>query len=769
MKRLAVSFLGAFLALMMVLPLVYSLEEANLGGGLRIEFQSTKFLSSLLTGRLGVVARGEDPVMRLGEAGGEPGEKRVEAGGEGAGLRLFSLQAPGAAGILVPFRSPAPAFSRNIIITRDFSRAPIQTEPHIAVNPKNPNHLLVGVIDYNFAGVSAYVSLDGGETWSGPRQVRYLKDDAGSGGDPVVAFDREGNAYFASISIGIEEYRIGSAVSEEIVSSIVVSKSPDGGFSWSEPVSVARSGITFRDIGVDEKGRLRGSIAFSFLDKPWMTVGPDKNDPSRDAIYVTYTEFSVVWDIFYVEELVFLGNPRIESVIKFVKSSTDFAVMTPPIKVSPVVIRGYGEESRQKRVVQGSQPAVAPDGTLYVAWLDTQDDDSAKGLGEIHVAVSTDGGRSWRGPIRAAIFNEVSFTPRNAAFRNWGSSFPQLAVGPGGEVYIVFAGRPADKPLDDGDIYFVRSFDGGVTWSQPKRLNDDETGRLQFFPSITVDPNGVIHVMWGDMRDDPVETKYHIYYTRSSDKGDTWGFEMTELGQRVGSTRVTDSYSNPNFGFPGGRFIGDYFSIKATADDVYLVWADCRLGEFTGVNQKIAFVRRRAMTAPSIFVSPPSGVAGRDITIVGTNFQPDSNIYIEISGSVVAYTKTNEEGSFTARIFTPLTSEGTQTVVAYDQTGNFAVASLYIEFGFNNLAERINVLESDRQILQSLLTEVRGIGESLKSGSGPPQVGQPATGPDAVWLMVAGLAGVAIGLWVGVILARRLQGARRNGQMTRQA
>ncbi|MEM4405172.1 MAG: sialidase family protein, partial [Nitrososphaerota archaeon] len=254
MKRLAVSFLGAFLALMMVLPLVYSLEEANLGGGLRIEFQSTKFLSSLLTGRLGVVARGEDPVMRLGEAGGEPGEKRVEAGGEGAGLRLFSLQAPGAAGILVPFRSPAPAFSRNIIITRDFSRAPIQTEPHIAVNPKNPNHLLVGVIDYNFAGVSAYVSLDGGETWSGPRQVRYLKDDAGSGGDPVVAFDREGNAYFASISIGIEEYRIGSAVSEEIVSSIVVSKSPDGGFSWSEPVSVARSGITFRDIGVDEKG-----------------------------------------------------------------------------------------------------------------------------------------------------------------------------------------------------------------------------------------------------------------------------------------------------------------------------------------------------------------------------------------------------------------------------------------------------------------------------------------------------------------------------------
>ncbi|GBC72045.1 hypothetical protein HRbin02_01835 [Candidatus Calditenuaceae archaeon HR02] len=770
MARLAAFALAIVLAVVLIFPTAFSLEEVHLGGGVRIEFQSTRLLSGLLTGRLGVIARGEDPLMRLGEAGSEPGEKRVESGGEGVNLGQFALQAPGAAGILVPFRSPAPAFSRNILITRDFSRAPIQTEPHIAVNPKNPNHLLVGVIDYNFAGVSAYVSLDGGETWIGPRQLRYLKDDQGSGGDPVVAFDRDGNAYFSSISIGVEEFRIGAAVSEELVSSIVVSKSTDGGFTWSEPVSVARSGITFRDIRYDEKGRLRGSIAFSFLDKPWMTVGPDKADPKRDAIYVTYTEFSVVWDIFYVEELVFLGNPRIESVIKLVKSSTDFTVMTPPIQVSPVVVRGYGAETTQRRVVQGSQPAVAPDGTIYVAWLDTLDDDSARGLGEIHVAVSEDGGRSWSRPVRAAIFNEVSFLPRNAAFRNWGSSFPQIAVGPGGEVYIVFAGRPADKPLDDGDIFFVRSLDGGATWSQPKRLNDDETDRLQFFPSIAVDPNGVIHAIWGDMRDDPVETKYHIYYTRSSDKGETWGFEIPELGQRVGSTRVTDSYSNPNFGFPGGRFIGDYFSIKATADDVYMVWADCRLGEFTGVNQKIAFARRRAITAPSIFVSPPSGVAGRDVTIVGSNFQPDSNIYIELSGSVVAYTKTSEEGSFMARIFTPLTSEGPQTIVAYDQTGNFAIASFYIEFGFSNLAEKIGALETDRQLLQSLLTEIRGLSESLKSSSDSraAEVGHSATAPDIAWVIIVGLAGVAIGLGVGMIVARRLQRSPRSGQATSQ-
>ena len=43
-------------------------------------------------------------------------------------------QAGGAA--LVPFRDAAPAFSRNILITRDNGQSPFQTEPHLAVNPK---------------------------------------------------------------------------------------------------------------------------------------------------------------------------------------------------------------------------------------------------------------------------------------------------------------------------------------------------------------------------------------------------------------------------------------------------------------------------------------------------------------------------------------------------------------------------------------------------------------------------------------------------------
>ena len=62
----------------------------------------------------------------------------------------------------MPFRSAAPAFSRNQIVTQQVGLFPLQTEPHIAVNPLDPEHLVLGVIDYNFPSMATYVSFDWG-------------------------------------------------------------------------------------------------------------------------------------------------------------------------------------------------------------------------------------------------------------------------------------------------------------------------------------------------------------------------------------------------------------------------------------------------------------------------------------------------------------------------------------------------------------------------------------------------------------------------------
>ena len=58
--------------------------------------------------------------------------------------------------------------------------------------PTDPEHLVLGTIDYNFPSMSSYVTIDGGESWDGPFQSPYLLDDQFSGGDPSLAFDRAG-------------------------------------------------------------------------------------------------------------------------------------------------------------------------------------------------------------------------------------------------------------------------------------------------------------------------------------------------------------------------------------------------------------------------------------------------------------------------------------------------------------------------------------------------------------------------------------------------
>lgn len=248
------------------------------------EFRLLEPVEDMLSASSWVMATGQDPRLLDIPTGGRARE--VDWTGYGVvpgGSRSGAAMAP-----QVPFRSAAPAFSRNQIVTRQLGLFPLNTEPHIAVNPLDPEHLVLGAIDYNFPAMSSYVSFDGGETWEGPNQLRYFPEDFGAAGDPVVAFDRDGNVYMISISLGFEEFRLGSLVSAVDISSIVISKSEDDGLTWGQAVSTARSTVETTSFP-DESGRERGEVAAEFLDKPWIAIGPDPADPERDIIYVAYT------------------------------------------------------------------------------------------------------------------------------------------------------------------------------------------------------------------------------------------------------------------------------------------------------------------------------------------------------------------------------------------------------------------------------------------------------------------------------------------------
>jgi len=668
-------------------------------------------MKEVLTGRTWLLAEGLDPGLST-KPEWDPLTRLNWRGLETSGLSINpSTQAAG--GFLVPFRSPAPAFSRNLLISRDYSGSPIQTEPHIAVNPGDPDHAIVAMIDYNFPSNTTYVTYDGGETWEGPWQSGYLPDDRISGGDPVLAFDSDGNAYMTSISIGIEDFTIGPVNTSTTVSSIAVSRSTDGGFSWPLITSSSRSAVSISDQQVDPQGRLRGTVSAGFLDKPWIAIGPHPDVAGKEIIYVSYIHFVMYYDIIYTGELPVLVAREMSSSVEIVTSEDQGMTWTDPVAASPIVRRSFSDSPSPglpgvlgtNRVVQGPRPEVASDGTLYVAWLDSTDDDSMEGLGEITITSSRDGGKTFAEPVIAAVFNEVPFSPRDAYFRFWAGAFPKMVVGDVGDIYIVFAGRPPERTRDDGDIYFIRSLDRGENWSQAKRLNDDDGNAMQFFPEIARSPDGTLHVMWADMRDDPIQTRYHIYYTKSTDGGDTFGFEIPDLGFRTADTRVTDFGSNPNRAFPYGLFIGDYFGLAATDEDVYMVWPDSRLAEFGGFNQKIAFARQRAIGSPDIFVSPSAGPGGQNVTIQGFDFQPSMNIVVQIQDAVIARARTNDMGRFTSSIFIPVTGEGPQTINVFDESGNFATSSYYTEFGFDNI----------ERTFSDLLDEVRALNDRIEN------------------------------------------------------
>ncbi|MEM4311897.1 MAG: sialidase family protein [Nitrososphaerales archaeon] len=644
------AILGMIVVLILISPsIAFSIEEGTLKP-LSMPENLTGKISKLLSGNVWLKLENKGPFGKV---------RSSDANDD------FRLQAPAAG--LVPYREPSQKFSRTIIVSQDLGRFPFQNEPSIAVNPLDPDNVVIGAIDYQYFNMVAYSSIDGGVTWEGPKVMKPLQRDEFTS-DPVVAFTRDGTAFYSYLTIRTEPVFVGNLVFFAETSGVAISTSKDGGFSWSDPI-LATNGDAFtegRELG-------KSQIVIRFLDKPWMTTGPSPEDPKRDNIYLTYTEFLVKYPT--LPEFPYIAAPLIEISIKLVASYDYGLSWTDPVLVSPLYSYLLGELNRP--IVQGSMPVVDSKGRVYVGYYDSLDDGPFYGLFSPMIAWSDDGGKTFSKPVRVATMGELDFTIRPTLFRAWSSSFAYIATGPEDEVYYVFAANPPGP--DESDIYFSRSLDRGKTWEKPKRVNDDISDRGQFFPFVAVDEEGVIHIAWGDKRDDLSDTRYHIYYTKSTNKGES--FEV--------NSRVSDFPSNPmQSGIP--EFIGDYFGIAARGGEVYIVWVDSRVGFAGYPNQDIAFARIKPTPAPTIFISPPSGPAGQMVTVRGSNFAPFfRQVYIMVDDVIVSSLFTDIKGRFTTTLFIPAIAEGPHTITAVDLTGNIATSSFYTEFGFNTIKSRL--------------------------------------------------------------------------------
>jgi len=524
-------------------------------------------------------------------------------------------------------------------------------------------------------------------------------------GDPVLACARDNKTYYNFMSIGSRTRMLRGFAVNVTKSDIAVSTSNDGGITWEKPSIVSTNKFEYEEYIVELTHPVTGEtvkvpvpvLAISFLDKNWMAVGPDPNNPDKDILYVSYTNFTSYMIISQpLPGIVVITPLQWTSEIEIFESSDEakswekVPVMDPIPAIGDIedVLLSDSTGVVSYRTVQGSQLAVGEDGTVYAAWYDSTNDGYAQGKGEMYVTRSLDKGKNWSEPIVAAESLEVPRTPVSTGFRNTNS--PSLAVGPNNDVYIAYASRTKGNPADEGDVYLVHGTwqSNGFVFDDPLKVNKDKTNNLQFFIQVAVGPDGIVHTMWGDARDDPLGLKYHIYYTKSEDKGKTVGFKVGEITSN--EVRVTDFPSNPNKCFPRGRFIGDYFGMVVTAEDVYMVWTDCRMGEYGPINSKIGFARRTAIPGASISLSPSAGPSGQEVTVQAFNFQPDVSVFVQIGGDISACGgRTNDSGFTECKVLMPImASKGIQDVIVFDESGLRSEASFIADVGIDDLARK---------------------------------------------------------------------------------
>jgi hypothetical protein len=138
------------------------------------------------------------------------------------------------------------------------------------------------------------------------------------------------------------------------------------------------------------------------------------------------------------------------------------------------------------------------------------------------------------------------------------------STGPGrGNVYVLASVLRSNG--DPGDVMFAKSTDGGLTWSSPIRINDDNsTTNTQWFGVMSVAPNGRIDVAWLDTRDAPPGTDYSaLYYSYSVDQGNTWSV----------NEKMSDTF-NPHVGYPQQNKMGDYIDMISDNTGARLAWSN---------------------------------------------------------------------------------------------------------------------------------------------------------------------------------------------------
>ena len=341
--------------------------------------------------------------------------------------------------IIFIFYSSASAQYQNIQITNAGS----PEEVSICINPKNPDIIVAA------CNITKYfVSTNKGISWT---SGNLTSSAYGVWGDPCVLVDTNGHFYYIHLS--------SPPSGGHWIDRIVVQKSTNNGYNWSNPGT-----YTFYDPNKDQ-------------DKAWGAI-----DRNNNYIYITWTQFDSYGT----------SNQSDSSNILFARSTDGGLTWNQVKRINKIP----GDCVDSYNTVEGAVPCVGPNGEVYDSWSGPLVRNSDF---RIFFNKSTDYGVTWlANPINAAVQQGGWDFPIAGIYRANGMPITCCDLSNSshrGNIYINYADQGTSSI--DHDIKFVKSTDGGNTWSAPKRVNNDSTTHEQFFTWMTVDQaNGHIYVVF---------------------------------------------------------------------------------------------------------------------------------------------------------------------------------------------------------------------------------------------------------------------------------
>jgi hypothetical protein len=422
-----------------------------------------------------------------------------------------------------------------------------QSETFSTANPDDPNQIVVAYNDSRGVNASPLVissvsvSNDGGLTFTRVTNASGQSPFPNTFGDPVVLYNKPTQTWFTVWLDGNAGCTLGGFKSSD----------PSDPDSWTH-FCVHPSGFDDRESG-------------------WADNNP--SSPFFGRMYVSWNDYNV-----------FNCGPNIGSL--FVTFSSDNgATWHSPIQVC------NGGEARNVQITGD----MSGNGDVYIAGMDEG------GGGFPHndinrIFKSTDGGLTWGntyngdpfpGPgVTSAGYFACMFTDLGAYWRHEGWGEPAAY---NGIVHLVYAQH--GDASDPGDVYYIRSTDGGSTFGTPFKLNTDATTRPQWQPNLSVSPTGTLLATWYDAREsancavgDENTPCYRMWSRKSNDNGASW------LPDDMLSDVISPLPAQPDPNIVS-VYVGDYDYGSAINTKHVTSWADGRVA-INSQSQQDAFTDR---------------------------------------------------------------------------------------------------------------------------------------------------------------------------------